>query len=335
MIRIPMRKTLSLFTIIFFVFGIFVYGKSGSNHSLEASLDKNGIVLGVSEEASNGEVDSNIEPQNNFLPSIVDENLPPTKNASSSEYNLKTGKAVVLDCKSGSTIYDKNSTEKVAIASITKLATALVFLKKNLSLDSVYEVKKEDRVEGGLLHLRTGDLVTIKDLLNLSLVSSDNMATMALVSASDLSVKEFVIEMNLFAKENGLADTNFIDTIGLEQNLSTALDVAKLANLAFANEVIAGIVAQDKYIFKTKNGREVIAKSTNILLDDEITDGIRVIGGKTGFTNSAGYCFVGKFVDDKNKNIISVILDDSEKASRFYQAHNLAKWAFNNFSWNN
>jgi len=330
-----MRITLSLFTIIFFVFGIFVYGKSDSSYSIGSAMDKNGIVLGVSEEASNSDVDGNVESQNNFSPIIKDENLPPTRNASSSEYDLKTGKGVVLDCKSGSTIYDKNSTEKVAIASITKLATALVFLQKNVSLDSVYEVKKEDRVEGGLLHLRTGDLVTVKDLLNLSLISSDNMATMALVNASDLSSKEFVIEMNIFAKTNGLVDTNFIDAIGLEQNLSTALDVARLANLAFANETIAGIVSQEQYKFVTKNGREVIAKSTNILLDDKDDDGVKVVGGKTGFTNSAGYCFVGKFVDDKNKNIISVVLDESEKNSRFYQARNLAKWAYDNFTWNN
>lgn len=333
-----MRKTLSLFTIIFFVFGIFVYGKSDSSYSIGSAMDKNGIVLGISEEAPNGGMDSNVESQNNSLPiddMVKYKNLPPTKNASSSDYNLKAGKAVVLDCTSGSVIYDKNSTEKVAIASITKLATVLVFLKKNLSLDSVYEVKKEDRVEGGLLHLRTGDLVTIKDLLNLSLVSSDNMATMALVNASGMSLKEFVIEMNIFAKTNDLVNTNFIDAIGLEQNLSTAVDVAKLANLAFANETIAGIVSQEQYAFATKNGRAVIARSTNILLDDKVDDGVKVVGGKTGFTNSAGYCFVGKFVDDKNKNIISVVLDESEKKSRFYQARNLAKWAYDNFTWNN
>jgi len=333
-----MRKTLSLFTIIFFVFGIFVYGKSDSSYSIGLDIDKNGRVLGVSEEAPIGDIDGNVESQNNSLPisnAAKDQNLPPTKNAGSSDYDLKAGKAVVLDCTSGSVIYDKNSKEKVAIASITKLATALVFLKKNISLDSVYEVKKEDRVEGGLLHLHTGDLVTIKDLLNLSLVSSDNMATMVLVNASGLSPKEFIIEMNIFAKTNDLHDTNFIDSIGLAQNLSTAIDVAKLANLAFANETIASIVSQEQYAFATKNGRKVIAKSTNILLDDKSDDGVRVVGGKTGFTNSAGYCFVGKFVDEQNKNIISVILDEGEKNSRFYQARNLAKWAYDNFTWNN
>lgn len=327
-----MRKVLSLFTIVFFVFGIFVYGKSGSNYSLESNLDRNGIVLGVSEEAPNGGIDNNAESKINLLPVVKD--VVPVKNDDSKDYKLNDGKAVVMDCKSGNVIYNKDSDKKAAIASITKLATALVFLKNNNKLDSLYEVKRTDRVEGGLLHLRTGDLVEIKDLLNLSLVSSDNMATMALVNSGNLKVDEFVAEMNKFAKENGLNDTSFMDPVGLAQNMSTAADVAKLANLAFANEIISEIVAQKEYTFKTKGGRDVIGKSTNILLNKESSDEVKNLGGKTGFTNLAGYCFVGKFVDENNNSVISVVLDDGERTARFSNAKNLAKWAYDNFTWN-
>lgn len=331
-----MRRILSLFTIIFFVFSIFVYGKSSSNYTFELKRDNKGVVLGVSEDASDASATSKI----NSLPVVADvvkdENLPPVKNDKADDYNLKSGKAALMDCESGEIIYNKDSDKKVAIASITKLATALVFLKNNPKLDSVYEVKKEDRIEGGMLHLRVGDLVEINDLLNLSLVASDNMATMALVNASGMSVRDYIKAMNDFAKENGLNNTSFEDAIGLDSgNVSTAVDVAKLANLAFANEKITEVVAQKSYAFKTKNGRAVTAQSTDILLNQKSDGDVRIIGGKTGFTNLAGYCFVGKFVDEKNNSVISVILDDSEKSSRFYQAKGLAEWAYDNFLWSN
>jgi len=327
-----MRKTLSLFTIVFFVFSIFVYGKSDSSYILDLKSDANGIVLGESEEATT----TTVATAKNPLPINEEVITAPKRNDNGVDYDLKDGNAAVMDCTSGSFIYNKDSDKKVAIASITKLATALVFLKKNIALDTVYEVKKGDRVEGGLLHLRTGDLVEVKDLLNLSLIASDNMATKALVDASGVTSSEFVTEMNQFAKENNLNDTSFMDEIGLsENNLSTASDVAKLANLAFANETISGIVSQSKYLFTTKNGRPVTAKSTNVLLGDDEDGGMRIIGGKTGFTNTAGYCFVGKFIDEKNKSVISVVLNEGEKNSRFYQAKNLAKWAYDNFSWGN
>jgi D-alanyl-D-alanine carboxypeptidase len=329
-----MRKTLLLFSLVFFLFGVFVYGKSASNYSFGLA-DENGIVLGESEDAPMADLLNDVDLKNSFLPKAeAKNNLPPLKKTDGQDYDLKNGKVAVFDCDSGSVVYEKGASEQVAIASITKLATALVFLKKNLSLDSVYEIRESDKVEGGLLYLRVGDLVEVKDLLNLSLVSSDNMATMALVNASGLSLADFIGEMNAFAKENDLKDTVFVDAIGLAKNLSTAVDVANLANLAFTNELIADIVAQTQYGFTTKNGRKITAKSTNILLNDD-DGGVKNLAGKTGFTNLAGYCFVGKFVNKDNQNIIVVVLDETEKTSRFYQARNLAKWAYDSYSWNN
>jgi D-alanyl-D-alanine endopeptidase (penicillin-binding protein 7) len=224
--------------------------------------------------------------------------------------------------------------EAQPIASITKLMTALVFLEHNPGWDSVYEITADDHIIGGRLNLFLGDRVTARDLFYTSLVASDNGATIALVHSSGLSESDFVALMNQKAKDLGLRHTSFADPIGLsDKNVSTAREVARLALAAFDDPDISRAVSQAEYVFTTESGRVKKIESTDYLLFNSGSNPIQIIGGKTGFTDLAGYCFVGRFKNDEGREAISVILNSSGKNDRLLESRALVDWVFNSYNW--
>jgi D-alanyl-D-alanine carboxypeptidase len=168
----------------------------------------------------------------------------------------------------------------------------------------------------------------------LSLIASDNTATIALVKSTGLNEEKFVEEMNRKAVVLGLSNTNFVDPVGLsDKNISTALDVAKLAKEALANDKIQEATICKNYIFQTKQGRIVKIESTDLLLKNLPPNGLTIEGGKTGYTESAGYCFVGKFKDKSGKEVIAAVLNSANYQTRFSEAKSIAEWVFDSYSW--
>jgi len=239
--------------------------------------------------------------------------------------------AIVMDVKSQKVLWEKNINEQSSIASITKLITALVALKHEPDFAREYVMREDDRREGGRINLFWGDKITVKDLFNASLVGSDNTATIALVHALGFSETEFVAKMNEQAAELGLKDTVFVDPIGLSSNnKSTASEVAKIAASAFLKDRIRRTVTQRRYVLTTKQGKTRIIESTDDLLVEKTA--YEVLGGKTGYLNSAGFCFTGKFSQD-GREIISVVLGSNSVDTRFSDTDALVAWAYENYVW--
>ncbi|MEA1963221.1 MAG: serine hydrolase [Patescibacteria group bacterium] len=289
-----------------------------------------------------------IEPaaqQAKFMPELIFNPLPenkaikigaavPKKITEAADPYVNPGAAVIMDSQSGKIIFSKDANSPRAIASITKLATALVFLDNNPGWEAEYEIKHSDRVNGGKIYLFSGEKVKIKDLFYLSLVGSANTATLALVNSTGLSETEFVAAMNAKAKDLNLKNTNFVDSIGLSHlNRSTAYEAAKLAKAAFENEDISRAVMSKEYFFTTAGGRKKIVYNTDSLLKSFPINGIKLSGGKTGYTPVAGYCFAGKFKNESNQEIFVVILGGENHDYRFQKTKELALWTYNNFSW--
>jgi len=228
----------------------------------------------------------------------------------------------------------KSPERRQAIASITKLMTALVFLDHNPGWDTKYTIKRDDMVEGGKVNLFLGETVSLKDLFNASLVASDNGATLALARSTGLSDQDFIAAMNVKARDLGLLQTEFSDPVGLNNdNLSNARDVARLAQAALNRQEIAAAAKLSSYQFRTEQGKEKLLESTDWLLDSSSWDGFEALGGKTGYTDQAGYCFVGRFRDKEGRSVIVAVLDTGGKNERFRQARVLASWAFNYCQW--
>lgn len=319
------------FVIVFFISALFLGANPPAMQSLPDDF-RSGRVLGVSEAMANRSFQSlGYElPKNDFRPL-----LPPVKKEKGEDFNFNACIGAVMDARTGSLIYSENANKISPIASITKLATALVFLDTKPNWEAVYKIKASDRVEGGRIYLLTGEEVKVKDLFYLSLVGSANTATKALVSSTGLSQEEFVTKMNEKAQELGLKNTGFAEPIGLSDlNVSTPAEVAKLANVAFKNKFIQETSLTKKYEFFTIAKQKKIVYSTDALVGNFSRNDVKLIGGKTGYTGSAGYCFVGKFVDDKGNEVVSVVLGGPTINSRFINTREAIDWVYDNFQWN-
>lgn len=247
---------------------------------------------------------------------------------------IQADKGAVLAPADHYFLFTKKADEPQPIASITKLMTALVFLDNNPGWEKEYKITAADKIEGGRLNLFLGDRVTLKDLFYTSLVASDNGATQALVHATGLSEEEFVRKMNERAKNLNLSKTNFADPIGLsENNISTAREVTLLAQAALSRPEIKAATTASTYHFLTRDGRDKFVESTDYLLFDSGASSFQILGGKTGYTDKAGYCFVGWFKDAGGQEFISAVLNSNDKNERFRESRKLVAWVLNNYNW--
>ncbi|MFA5155332.1 MAG: serine hydrolase [Patescibacteria group bacterium] len=257
-----------------------------------------------------------------------------TLSPAAAQPEIRAPRSAVLSADGRFFLFARNADEVQPIASITKLMTALVFLENNPGWEETYKITPDDEVEGGKWHLFRGEEVTMRDLFYTSLVASDNGATLALVHASGLSEADFVSRMNAKARALGLARTSFVDPIGLsDKDVSTAREVALLAQSALKAPEIREATTKSTYEFTTQDGRNKQIDSTDYLLFDPVPKGLQVLGGKTGYTDQAGYCFVGRLQDASGREVIAVILNSDGKNERFRESKYLANWVFNSYNW--
>ena len=210
------------------------------------------------------------------------------------------------------------------MASITKVMTALVFLESNTPLTTEVTVQRSDVAHASTTYLRTGFKLPAEDLLNLLLVGSDNAAARALARSSNLGYDAFILRMNEKAKELGLESTVYADPSGLlAANMSSAYDLARLIAYAAADERISAIMR--KTSFSTSMGTRVItANSTNQIVRSGDID---VVGGKTGFISSSGYCLATLLrLPQTGQQVAFVVLGAKTNASRFWETRHLFNW---------
>lgn len=251
------------------------------------------------------------------------------------DFVLTASKAAVFSEELNSFVFAKEIDKPQAIASITKLMSAIVFLEADLDLNSTYNIKAEDKVGGGKINLFLGDEVSLKDLLYTSLIASDNGATIALAGAMGLSQEEFVKKMNAKASEMSLLNTKFLDPSGLNpNNVSTPREIIKIFLEALKHKEIKEAILLAKYSYLTSQGREKSIESTDSYLLTNNSKEIRSLGGKTGYIDEAGYCFVGKFADKKGGVFYVVVLNSEDKNSRFLESKSLADFFRNKYEQN-
>ena len=320
---------ISLTSALFLLSGLLLLGNSPGSMDIEK-----GKVLGVSAEVVKNNFGSSVLISNTFPQNDYTYSFPPQKINEAEPIDIDAPSAVVLDSSSNSAIYQKDAQKIISIASITKLMTALVFLDTNPDFESEYTITARDRVEGGKIYLFDGDKVRLKDLFYLSLVGSANTATRALVNSTGMSESDYIRAMNIKADSLGLEKTNFVDPTGLNNyNVSTAKEVAKLAHVALQNKYINEATLTAKYEFETLTGKKKIVYNTDDLLTTFPQNGIKVLGGKTGYIEAAGYCLVGKFTDSAGNEIITAILGSPSQKARFTETKKLAEWAYNSYRW--
>lgn len=250
-----------------------------------------------------------------------------------SEPSLNSRYAIVIDRDSKAILFGKNENQKVPMASTTKIMTAIVLLENlgvnnSLTLNSEVEVcKQAGAIGGSRLGLKTGDKVSVNDLLYGLMLCSGNDAAIQIAVSVAGSVEEFANLMNNKVKELGLENSHFITPHGLDEqeHYTTAYELALIADYALRNEKIAQVVKTKTYTVNI-NGNSKTVTNTNELLG--YLDGVN--GVKTGFTNGAGRCLVTS-VERDGFNIITVVLGADTKKFRTRDSINLIEYTYSNY----
>lgn len=254
-----------------------------------------------------------------------------SSNVNTNTLNLNSRSCVVLDRLSKHILYGKNEKTKVKMASTTKIMTAIIVLE-NYSLDKTVEASKKAANTGGSrLGLKTGDKITIRDLLYGLLLCSGNDAAVCLAENVAGSVSEFANLMNSKAQELGLSNTHFESPHGLDSpdHYTTAYELAILSDYALKNSTFLNMVGTKNYTV-TINGYPKTLSNTNELLGN--LDG--VYGIKTGFTNGANRCLVTA-CKRGNMDIICVVLGADTKKFRTKDSIKLIEYSFETFEYFN
>jgi len=244
---------------------------------------------------------------------------------------IEAESALVLDVNTEKILYQKNGFKSRPIASITKLMTALVFLENNKTWNKKIKITQDDKSNGGKVVWKPGEEVELKDLFKVALIGSINSAAYELARATELSYDEFIARMNSKAKELGLKNSVFVEPTGLDQgNQSTAIDVAKLIKFALQQEEIKEALTMADYTFDNINGERHKIINTNKLLKSYLT----IVGGKTGYTEEAGFCLANMVRGQEiGGDIVVVILGAGSEEERFQQNKFLSQWVFDNWQW--
>ncbi len=217
--------------------------------------------------------------------------LPTAKAAS--EPGVSAQSAILISGDDGTVIFEKNAHERLAMASTTKIMTALLTLEEaERSGDPVIDITEEMvRVEGSSMGLQAGNRLTLTNLTSGMLLASGNDAANAAALYLGGSQEGFAELMNTRAREIGMTETNFVTPSGLddEEHYSTAYDMALLGREAMGNEEFARIAGRSTLQVEFMEPEQKVSYTNhNKLL--RIYDGC--IGIKTGFTKKAGRTLV-------------------------------------------
>jgi len=225
-----------------------------------------------------------------------------------------------------SVLYARNPSAKLPPASTVKLVTAMVALDR-LRPEALVTVSRAAAATRSIKpRLKADDQLTVADLLHLALMKSINGAAVALAEQAAGSEDAFVELMNRKADEIGACDTHFITASGLPKGrqYTTARDLAIIMKRALTYPLIREILGKKAWLVTTTAGRELFLENS----DDMLWYRSNMVGGKTGFTNSARHCFVGAMETDKGI-IYTAVLGAASRSRLWESAQTLAELGTN------
>jgi D-alanyl-D-alanine carboxypeptidase (penicillin-binding protein 5/6) len=224
----------------------------------------------------------------------------------------------------GAPVWSRNLGSHRRVASCIKMLTALV-VREHTNLDDVVVVPRQaEAINDGDVGLVKGQRLTVRQLLQIMLIPSANDAAMALAIHVGGTEAAFVDMMNAKAKALGLKHTRAADPDGLnKKEICTAEDLTVLARDVMADPVLRQIVGMRSVVVPHPRKKSTVHASTNLLLGHYTG----MEGTKTGFTNPAGYCFVGS-ARRGGVELLGVVLGATSNAGRFSEMRKLLDWGF-------
>ncbi|TQD64668.1 D-alanyl-D-alanine endopeptidase [Yersinia pestis] len=239
---------------------------------------------------------------------------------------LASGSAMVVDLQTNKVIYANNADKVVPIASITKLMTAMVVLDAKLPLDEILsvDIDQTKELKGVFSRVRVNSEISRKDMLLLTLMSSENRAAASLAHHYPGGYNAFIKAMNAKAKSLGMNSTHYVEPTGLSiNNVSTARDLAKLLMATKQYPLIGQLstTTEKMATFREPNYTLPFRNTNHLVYNDKLNIQLT----KTGFTNQAGHCLVMRTVIGK-RPVALVVLDAFGKYTHFADANRLRSW---------
>ncbi|MEH7741548.1 D-alanyl-D-alanine carboxypeptidase DacF [Bacillus subtilis] len=250
-----------------------------------------------------------------------------------SELAHEAKSAVLIERDTGKVLYNKNSNERLAPASMTKIMTMLLIME---ALDKG-KIKMSDKVRtsehaasmgGSQIFLEPGEEMTVKEMLKGIAIASGNDASVAMAEFISGSEEEFVQKMNKKAKELGLKNTSFKNPTGLteEGHYSSAYDMAIMAKELLKYESITKFTGTYEDYLRENTDKKFWLVNTNRLI--KFYPGVD--GVKTGYTGEAKYCLTAS-AKKGNMRAIAVVFGASTPKERNAQVTKMLDFAFSQY----
>lgn len=300
-------------------------------------VNATGLISDLEEEAAreNEQARQNNEEYRRLLEAeegITNSEIQKATEEDTKDLKLYAISALLMDAKNNRVLYEENGEKKLPNASTTKILTCITALE-NANPDDIVTVSSyAASMPDVQLNIRKGEQYYLKDLLYSLMLESHNDTAVAIAEHVGGSVEGFATMMNDKARELGCFCSNFVTPSGLDAqgHYTTAKDLAIIASYAIKNEDFIRITNTASHTFsEIKSGRRFTVTNKNKFL--YMMEG--AIGVKTGFTNGAGYCFVGA-IKKPDRELVSVVLGSGwppHKNYRWSDTKELMNYGINNF----
>lgn len=254
------------------------------------------------------------------------------------DFEVTSKNAILYNLNDNMILYEKNSQERISIASMTKIMTAIIALEHIDNLNEKVTLVADDFIgleeaDASVAGFQIGEVVTYLDLLYGLLLPSGADAALALTRNVAGNRESFVALMNAKAEQLGMKNTKFQNETGLDQEnqYSTVEDVAKMFQYALQNKIFETIIKTSKY---TTSDKLLLLKSTSFKYIDQY--GLKMdyfLGGKTGTTSKAGLCLasIASYDGIAYMLVTAGVPYPSEEPYHFYDAKNIYEYYMDHF----
>lgn len=253
--------------------------------------------------------------------------------ASAVEVGEIHAKGAILTTEDGQVLYEQNADESYPPASVTKIMTMLLAMEAidsgKVSLEDMITASAHAAEMGGSqIYLKEGEQMSLDDMLKSIAVASANDAAVAVAEHLGGSETAFVSMMNDRAAALGCTGTTFVNPNGLdtdgEETKTTARDLARISQELLRHEKILNYTSI--WMDTVRNGEFGLANTNKML---KLYDGM--IGLKTGYTSTAGYC-ISAVAERDGMRLIAVVLGEPDKESRNGDITAMLNYGFANYA---
>lgn len=260
--------------------------------------------------------------------------LKETKKEKEEDGLLNDGKsAILIEASTGKVLYEKNSHDRFAPASMTKIMSMILIMEeiekgKLKWNDTLVASEYAASMGGSQIFLQPNEKMSVKDLFKAVAIGSANDATIVFSEKIAGTEDRFVKRMNEKAKELGLKDTNFKNAVGLDEanHYSSAYDMAHMAQELVKHEKIFSFTTiYEDYLRQNTDNKFWLVNTNKLIKTYDGADGL-----KTGYTKEAGYCLTATAEKDRMR-LIGTIMGASESKTRNSNMATLLDYGFNSY----